>query len=99
MAESEREQIRKRLSAVFSEVLHVEPPSADTDLFEAGIIDSQGFVELIFQLEQNFQTHIDIEDFEIENFRCIEKIATLILHNSNGQRATREATGESMASD
>ena|ERR1700688_1747691 len=79
MVNTEHEIIRNRLSVLFSEVMHVEVPSADTDLFDTGILDSQRFVELLLQIEQNFKTHIDIQDFEIENFRCIEKIATLIL--------------------
>jgi acyl carrier protein len=88
MASIDYEQVRTRVSAVFSDVLHVEVPSTDTDLFDGGILDSQRFVELIFQLEQNFQTHIDIQDFEIENFRCIEKIAALILEYNSGRHAT-----------
>jgi methoxymalonate biosynthesis acyl carrier protein len=86
MAHTEYEEIRNRLSVLFSEVLHVDVPSADTDLFETGILDSQRFVELLLHIEQSFKTHIDIQDFEIENFRCIEKIATLILQHNNGNR-------------
>jgi acyl carrier protein len=82
MVKTEHEIIRNRLSVLFSEVMHVKVPSADTDLFDTGILDSQRFVELLLQIEQNFKTHIDIQDFEIENFRCIEKIATLILQQS-----------------
>lgn len=76
--------IQIRLSALFAEVMHVEVPSVDTDLFDTGILDSQRFVELLLHIEQKFNTRIDIEDFEIENFRCIEKIATLILQRKNG---------------
>jgi D-alanine--poly(phosphoribitol) ligase subunit 2 len=83
MTNTENERIQNRLSVLFSEVMHVDVPSADTDLFETGILDSQRFVELLLHIEQNFKTHIDIQDFEIENFRCIEKIAMLILQHNN----------------
>ena len=86
MANTENEVIQNRLSALFSEVMHVDVPSADTDLFETGILDSQRFVELLLHIEQNFKTRIDIQDFEVENFRCIEKIATLILQNNGENR-------------
>jgi methoxymalonate biosynthesis acyl carrier protein len=76
---TDSQNIQARLSALFAEVMHVEVPSVDTDLFDTGILDSQRFVELLLHIEQNFNTRIDIEDFEIENFRCIEKIAALIL--------------------
>src|ERR1700685_1708093 len=73
------EALQARLSAVFSQEMHVEVPSVETDLFDSGILDSQRLVELLLHLEQNFNTRIEVEDLEIENFRCIEKIATFIL--------------------
>jgi len=85
MANAEYEAIKAKLSTLFSE-MHVEVPSAETDLFDSGILDSQRLVELLFQIEQKFQTQVDIEDFEIENFRCIEKIAALILGRMNESR-------------
>jgi len=72
-----QEEIRK----FFSDVLNVEVPSATTDLFGTGILDSQKFVELLLHLEEQFDRHIGVEDFEIDNFRCIEKIAILVLQS------------------
>ena len=79
MTNVDYEAIKVRVATLFSE-MHVEVPSVDTDLFDSGILDSQRLVELLFQIEQKFQTQVDVEDFEIENFRCIEKIAALILN-------------------
>ena len=75
--------IQARLSAVFSQELHVEVPSVETDLFDSGILDSQRLVELLLHLEQSFNTRIEVEDLEIENFRCIEKIAVFILRRQS----------------
>jgi methoxymalonate biosynthesis acyl carrier protein len=86
MTDTDQKKIQTRLSVLFSEVLHVDVPSVDTDLFNTGILDSQRFVELLLFIEQNFETHIDVQDFEIENFRCIEKIAALILQHNHGGR-------------
>jgi acyl carrier protein len=69
--------------------MHVEVPSVETDLFDSGILDSQRLVELLFQIEQHFDTEIDIQDFEIENFRCIEKIADLIIQRKSLGSAPR----------
>jgi acyl carrier protein len=88
-ANSDHKIIQTRLSSLFSEVMHVEVPSVDTDLFDTGLLDSQRFVELLLHIEQNFNTHIDVEDFEIENFRCIGKIAALILQRTNGSTVTQ----------
>ena len=77
--------IEAKLLALFTDVMHVDIPSPQTDLFDSGILDSQKFVELLLHIEQQFQTPIDLTEFEIENFRCVEKIAGLIhrLQNSS----------------
>ena len=79
MPAKEHEIIQDRIGKLFSDVLNVEVPSVTTDLFETGILDSQKFVELLLHLEEQFDTHIDIEDFDLDNFRCLEKIAMLVL--------------------
>ena len=75
----EQKTIEAKLQMLFSEQLLAAIPTVETDLFETGILDSQRFVELLLQIERHFNTRIDLDDFEIENFRCIEKIAALIL--------------------
>jgi acyl carrier protein len=75
----EQKTIEAKLQTLFSEQLLAAIPTVETDLFETGILDSQRFVELLLQIERHFNTRIDLDDFEIENFRCIEKIAALIL--------------------
>jgi len=82
MPKNDFETIKIKLANLFAE-MHVEVPSVETDLFDTGILDSQRLVELLFQIEQRFQTQVDIQDFEIENFRCIEKIAALIADRLN----------------
>jgi acyl carrier protein len=85
MHNREHKLVEAKLQALFAEVLLVSP-SVETDLFETGILDSQRFVELLLQIEQHFNTHIDLDDFEIDNFRCIETIAKLILeHQRRGE--------------
>jgi acyl carrier protein len=79
------EAVKVGLSRVFAE-MHVEVPSDETDLFDSGILDSQRLVELLFQIEQNFDTQVNVDDFEIENFRCIETITRLILDHRNAAK-------------
>lgn len=82
MTNGEFEGAKARVSELFSR-MHVQVPSVETDLFDSGLLDSQKLVELLFFIEQDFQTPIDIQDFEIENFRCIEKIAALLIQRKN----------------
>ena len=91
MAKADQTTVQARLSALFSEVMHIDVPSIHTDLFVTGILDSQKFVELLLHIEQSFQTQIDIGDFEVENFRCIEKISNLIVQQNGGNQAVQSS--------
>ena len=85
-------QIQRELIALFSDRLDVDVPSESTDLFESGILDSQKFVELLLHIEEQFHTPIDIADFDMDNFRCVTKIADLILRRKNGSGAAIAAS-------
>ena len=70
--------LRNRIARLFSEALHRDVPSEDTDLFESGLLDSLGFVDLLVHLEQEFGTRIALDDLEIDNFRSIAGIANFV---------------------
>jgi D-alanine--poly(phosphoribitol) ligase subunit 2 len=67
-----------RVAAIFSGVLNVEVASDDADLFEAGLLDSLAFVELLLQLEREFGVTASVEDLELDNFRSIDRIAAFV---------------------
>jgi len=72
-------RVRTRLLALFTNSLSVDVPSVDVDLFDAGIMDSALFVELLLQLEREFGIKAEIEDLEIDNFRSISCIAQFVI--------------------
>jgi len=80
-AASESQRVQRKLIAIFSKRLAVHVPSEAADLSK--ILDSQKFVELVLHVEEEFNVQIGIEDFEIENFCCVEKMANLILRRKN----------------
>lgn len=71
-------QVEQRLLAVFAERLHLDVPSADTELLDTGLVDSLMLVELLAHLEEEFGLTVTAEDLEIENFRSVERIARLV---------------------
>ncbi len=73
-----------RLGALFVESLHIEAPSADTDLFETGILDSLQLVELLLQLEQRFGFQIKIDDIDLDDLRTLARIARLVAARTAG---------------
>jgi D-alanine--poly(phosphoribitol) ligase subunit 2 len=70
--------IIERLHALFIEHLHIEVPSADTDLFETGMLDSLQIVELLLQLEQRFGFRIKIDNIDLDDLRTLARIARLL---------------------
>jgi D-alanine--poly(phosphoribitol) ligase subunit 2 len=67
-----------RLGAIFIESFHIEAPSAETDLFETGILDSLHLVELLLQLERRFGFRMTIENLDLDNLRTLERIARMV---------------------
>jgi len=74
---TERE-ITARIQRIFEETFDVSAPAPQTDIIEAGLIDSLGLVMLLFEIELRFGTELPLESLEIDDFRTIEKIARLI---------------------
>jgi D-alanine--poly(phosphoribitol) ligase subunit 2 len=77
-------EIEARLRRIFEESLHVEVPSADTDLFATGALDSLGFVELLVRIEELFGRRIELAELEIEDFKSIARIAALLSRDDGG---------------
>jgi D-alanine--poly(phosphoribitol) ligase subunit 2 len=83
MPNAKLETIKTEIAILLSDVFNIDVLTSKTDLFESGILDSSRFVELLLHIEKKFQTKITVDDFEMDNFRCIEKIANLVLRHKN----------------
>jgi methoxymalonate biosynthesis acyl carrier protein len=70
--------LQERIAMLLSAALHVDVPAADADLFEAGVLDSLAFVELLLLLEREFGVTTAVDDLEIENFSSIARIAAFV---------------------
>ena len=76
-----------RIIHLLSERIHVEAPSADTDLMESGLLDSLTLVELMSSLEEQFGINISFDEVEIDNFRSARRIAEFVNQRSRPQAA------------
>jgi acyl carrier protein len=74
-----------RIIHLLSERIHVEAPSADTDLMESGLLDSLTLVELMSSLEEQFGINISFDEVEIDNFRSARRIAEFVTQRSKPQ--------------
>lgn len=77
---SELVELHQRISALF-ELMNLEIPSIDTDLFEIGVLDSMTFVQLMVHLERELGLVVSLDQLEPENFRSIQHIALFVRSN------------------
>ena len=74
--------LQQQVTALFAEKLNLDVASAETDLIEAGLLDSLALVELLAQLEESFDVSISTDDLELENFRSITSIAMFVMQRT-----------------
>jgi D-alanine--poly(phosphoribitol) ligase subunit 2 len=75
---SDSTALHDQVADVFLRSLNLEVPSADTDLFETGLLDSLAFVELLLAIERDFGVTTSVEDLVVDNFRSIARIAEFV---------------------
>jgi len=73
--------LRGQVAKIFSDKLEWDVPSMETDLVEAGMLDSVNFLQLLLHLEEDFGLTISLDDIEIDNFRSIARISEFLLNH------------------
>lgn len=71
-------EVTGQIIEVIRDRLSVEVPAADTDLIESGLLDSLALVMLITALEEAFACELPLDDFEIDHFRSVDRIAEFL---------------------
>jgi D-alanine--poly(phosphoribitol) ligase subunit 2 len=71
-------ELTERIKRLLTQTLHLDIPSADTDLFDTGVLDSLAFVELLLRLEQEFGVAVTVDDLEVDTFRSVNRIAKFV---------------------
>ena len=75
-------ELRERVASLVRGVLSIERPPHDLDLIEAGLLDSLALVSLIAEVEQDFGFELPLDDFEVDDFRSVERIAAFVEANT-----------------
>jgi acyl carrier protein len=83
----------ERLRALMLEHLHVEVPSAETDLLETGLLDSLQLVDLLLLIEQHLGRRIPIESIDLDNLRSLSRLAELVGAPALPPASVREPAG------
>jgi acyl carrier protein len=61
-----------------NEMNHSKDFDVETNIIEAGLIDSTGILSLVLYLETQYGIEIDLEEINEDNFGQIRKIAELV---------------------
>ena len=75
---SNADALHNRITRLLATSMNLEVPSADTDLFEAGLLDSLAFVELLIHLEREFGVTTSVDDLKVDNFDSVAHIAAYV---------------------
>ena len=68
----------QQVTGIFRDGLNIEVPAVDADLVDGGFLDSLALVELVSELEQRFEIELPLDELDIENFRTVGRIASLV---------------------
>jgi methoxymalonate biosynthesis acyl carrier protein len=80
--------LAERVCRLFVEKLDIRVPSEDTDVIEAGLLDSLALVELLFEIEREFGVALPLDNLEVENLRTPRRIGAFIQSITAIQRVT-----------
>lgn len=70
------QEVKKTLHEYFK-VKTDEAFADDDNLFNSGLLDSMGVLELVYHLETRLNIEVDPDDISENNFRTIDSIAAL----------------------
>jgi acyl carrier protein len=68
----------ERLRRLLADVLSIEVTTNDTDLVDAGLLDSLALVMLIAEIEHEFQIELPLGDLDVDRFRSVDRIAEFL---------------------
>ena len=88
---SSAHDLRQQISRLFTDALDRPVPSVDLDLFEAGVLDSAAFIELLLHLELDFGVRASAADLDLDRFRSISCIADFVAERADTLSVLRNA--------
>jgi acyl carrier protein len=74
---------------ILNDRLQVESPAADEDLFQAGILDSLSFVDMLLGLEEEFSLRVALDQVDLNDFRSVSRICDYIRSRSQNNSADK----------
>ena len=73
------------VARVLRDDLHLDVPSPEFDLVESGLLDSMALIDLVHRLEQVLGVRLDLETLDLEDWRSVRRIASLLERMGGGE--------------
>lgn len=70
--------VEQRIQKIVCDLLQIQAPTADQDLFDSGVLDSLSFVDMLVGLEEEFSVRIPLDRIDLSDFRSITRIAAYV---------------------
>jgi len=83
----EEQLLEPQIAGLVRDVLQIEVTSSDDDLIAGGMLDSLGVVTLIAELEVDLGYELLLDEFDIESFRTVRRIAAFVIDSRQTQGA------------
>ena len=90
-------ELTREIAQLITDQLLVEVGSPEDDLLASGVLDSLTLVQLLFDLERRFGVTIPLEELEIDDFRSINSIASLVQARSSANDGSKGNEGRTRA--
>ncbi|MCP4328744.1 MAG: acyl carrier protein [Alphaproteobacteria bacterium] len=74
--------IKGRVKSYFRRAMRRDDIDDDTDIFEAGVVDSLFAVQLVAFTEQEFGVVVEDDDLDLANFRSVNELAEFVTRKS-----------------
>ena len=90
-------QLTREIAQLINDQLLVEVNSPEDDLLASGILDSLTLVQLLLDLERRFGVTIPLAELEIDDFRSVNSIASLVQARRSANNGSKRSEGRPRA--
>lgn len=70
--------LTQRVMELIADALQIDVPAPDTDLVDAGLIDSLALITLIMEIQREFEIEVSMDEFDLSQFRSAEQMAAVV---------------------
>lgn len=79
---NQKNRIENNVTEIVCKTLTLESVEPEEDLFDSGQLDSLSLVQLMAELEEEFNIRIEPDEFDFEDYKSVTSMAEMIIRIS-----------------